>query len=259
MPSIGSTAQRRPAAGRSRQGPARSALHTLASTVVEKTHATSWRRAMARRRAARTGRARTGTVRQTGKHENGTTDAHRCTLMAPNPAWPFTADTEAAVPGEPRRGGSPCPIGVHRWFQTLACQPAAPCCRGGRSSPRAKPHAPVTGCRPPIRRGWTQAAPVLLANVRTPCTCTGCRQRIAPAATLLSRSEPAKQEPHAPIPHGAARAGPRPAHRTAATAPLHQFRPPLGETEEQAEPHAQRGSCPTHADYRLVRRHMRRS
>ncbi len=87
-------------------------------------------------------------------------------------------------------------ISVHLRFQFLAFPPAAPGCRGGRSSPRTKPHAPVPApARPSPLCGRAQAAPASQGDAKTPCTCTDHRQRIAPVATLLSRSEPAEQNP----------------------------------------------------------------
>ena len=140
-----------------------------------------------------------GTMRLAGKQENGTADARRCTQMDPNPAWPSRRISKQAFLASLAEAMVPVPsacISVHLRFQFLAFPPAAPGCRGGRSSPRTKPHAPVPApARPSPLCGRAQAAPASQGDAKTPCTCTDHRQRIAPVATLLSRSEPAEQNP----------------------------------------------------------------
>jgi hypothetical protein len=78
------------------------------------------------------------------------------------------------------------PLSVHLRFQFLAFPPAAPGCRGGRSSPRTKPHAP-------IRHGAARAAP------RSP-RCTAATRPHAPirAAVPSARASSVAAEPLAP-------------------------------------------------------------
>lgn len=52
-------------------------------------------------------------VRQSAKQEGCAGDAHGRPRMGRSPAGSFTAGILATEPGEPRRGGGPCPIRVH--------------------------------------------------------------------------------------------------------------------------------------------------
>jgi len=130
-----------------------------------------------------------GTMRLAGKQENGTADARRCTQMDPNPAWPSRRISKQAFLASLAEAMVPVPsacISVHLRFQFLAFPPAAPGCRGGRSSPRTKPHAP-------IRHGAARAAP------RSP-RCTAATRPHAPirAAVPSARASSVAAEPHAP-------------------------------------------------------------
>jgi hypothetical protein len=99
--------------------------------------------------------------------------------MDPRPAWPFTADTEAAAPGERRRSGGPCPIDVHRCASVVpfSCFPACRIRLPGRPDVTAsKTHASVPAAHPPAA-----GRKLPLPRQRTP-------EPPAPVRTTVSRS-----------------------------------------------------------------------
>jgi hypothetical protein len=81
---------------------------------------------------------------------------HRCTPMntdGPEAVMVVHGRDRAPGPGEPRRCGGPCPIGVYRCASAVAISCLLPC-------------VPDPAARTAGRR----------AHARTPCTCTDCRQ-----------------------------------------------------------------------------------
>ena len=104
---------------------------------------------------------------------------HRCTPMntdGPEAGMVVHGRDRAPGPGEPRRCGGPCPIGVYRCASAVAISCLLPC-------------VPDPAARTAGRR----------AHARTPCTCTDCRQPSHRRSHGAAGIAPGEAEPHAPV------------------------------------------------------------
>jgi hypothetical protein len=172
MPSIGSTVQRRPAISAARRSAAREAArdspgswHTLASTAVGKPNAAQVTACHGTASGHTRGVLRTG---RCGRRESK--------KMEP-PMHTDGSESGMAVHGGYRHNRSWRAVS-ERWSLSHRCPSV---CIGGSI------------CFPACR---TRPGRLVVPASKTPCTCTNHRQRIASAAALLPRCEPAEQNPN---------------------------------------------------------------